>query len=500
MVGLVSGYYSTTMVQTLKTTRTDLEDLQRQLGTGRKAETYGGLGTDRGLALDLRQNISKINTYQDSIQQAQTRISVMDDALKRIAATGTEVRQSARATEYNITSTDQSMAQISAKTLVKETLGLLDTEINGRHLFAGKATDNPPTKNYDQIMFGFNGEQGLVDVTNERIRADKGADGLGRLELTNTGPNVSLNDTATDFGYKLSGVSSGLSNATITGPAGVPKELDIDFTGIPTIGEKITVTLVLPDGNSKTLEMEATTAPTTPGDGKFSIGGTADDVALALKDELGMQIQKSVEREGEAASRIKASLDFFDTRNGGEPKRVIGDPPETATTLGTATAAGKPTINWYVGDNGTDSARGTASVKIDSSLEIDYGVRANEEGIARQLAYMAAYTIPEYSSDSSLNKDRYAAMTNAVSGGLSINQQEQTVQTIQSELSIANKMAKDTDDRHKVTKNMLQTMSDGIEGADKEEVAVKVMTLQNRMEMTYQATSILYNLSLVKYI
>ncbi|HAT87465.1 MAG TPA: hypothetical protein DCS30_16850, partial [Rhizobiales bacterium] len=165
-----------------------------------------------------------------------------------------------------------------------------------------------------------------------------------------------------------------------------------------------------------------------------------------------------------------------------------------------ATVAGKPTVNWYVGDNGTDSARGTAKAQIDTNLEVEYGVRANEKGFARQLAYIAAYSIPEYTTDGSVDKNRYKAMTSAVAGGLSINQQQQTVQTIQSELAITNKMGTQTNDRHKVTENMMKTMSDGIEGINKEEVAVKVMNLQNRMQMTYQTTSILFNLSLSKYI
>lgn len=500
MIGSVSGYSSTMMVQNLRNSRDTLEDLQRQIGTGRASTTYGGLGNDRGLALDLRSQISEIDMFKSNIEQMQTRIKVMDDALKRINGIGTEVRESARTTEYNMTSENKSMGQIAAKTLMKEMLGLLDTEINGRHLFAGKNTENAPTLDYDQIMYGYNGQQGLIDVTNERIAADKGTDGLGRLALTNTGANVSLDETATVFGLKLNSVSSGLSNATVTGPTGSPKTLDVDLTGSPKANEELVLTFDLPGGGKHTITLKASNNPTELGDGKFQIGSSPAGNAAALKTELEAQLKKVVTAEGEAASRVAASLDFFNTANGGEPKRVVGNPPETATTLDTATVAGKPTVNWYVGDNGTDDARGTAKAQIDTNLEVEYGVRANEKGFARQLAYIAAFSIPEYPSDSSENKNRYSAMASAVSGGLSINQQQQTVQTIQSELSITNKMGTQTNDRLKVTENMMKTMSDGIEGVDKEEVAVKVMTLQNQMQMTYQTTSILFNLSLSKYL
>ncbi|MCV6545982.1 MAG: hypothetical protein OIF56_01640 [Cohaesibacter sp.] len=500
MIGSVSGYKSMLMMQTLRNSRHTLEDLQRQLGTGRASQTYGGLGNDRGLALDLRHEISDLSSFQDNIQQIKTRIKVMDDALKRINGIGKEVRESARTTEYNITSEKKSMGQIAAKTLMKEMLGLLDTEINGRHLFAGKSTDTPPTLDYDQIMYGFDGKQGLIDVTNERIKADKGADGLGRLTLTNTGTNISLDETATDFGLKLNSVSNGLSNVNVTGPTGTPATLDVDVTGLPKANEELVLTFDLPGGKRHSIKLKASSSPTTLGDGSFQIGASPSGNAASLKTELEAQIKNMVLTHGEAASRVGAALDFFNTRNGAEPKRVVGTPPETATTLGTATAAGKPTVSWYVGDNGTDDPRSTAKARIDTNLEVEYGVRANEKGISRQLAFIAAYSIPEYPSEGSLDKNRYVAMTSAISGGLSINQQEQTVQTIQSELAITDKMSTQTNDRHKITKNMMKTMSDGIEGINKEEVAVKVMTLKNRMEMTYKATSILYSLSLSKYI
>lgn len=488
------------MVQTLQKNRDDLQDAMRQIGTGRASTTYGGLGNDRGLALDLRHEISQIDMFKSNIEQMQTRIKVMDDSLKRINGIGTEVRESARTTEYNMTSENKSMAQISSTTLMKEMLGLLDTEINGRHLFAGKNTDKAPTLDYDQIMYGHNGQQGLIDVTNERIAADKGTDGLGRLALTNTAANVSLDEAATVFGLKLNSVSNGLTGASVTGPTGDPATLDVDFASKPNANQELVLTFDLPGGGKHSITLKASDNPTELGDGYFQVGTDPNGNAASLKTELEAQLKKVVTAEGEAASRVAAALDFFSTGNGGEPKRVVGSPPETATTLDTATVAGKPTVNWYVGDNGTDSARGTAKAQIDTNLEVEYGVRANEKGFARQLAYIAAYSIPEYTTDGSVDKNRYKAMTSAVAGGLSINQQQQTVQTIQSELAITNKMGTQTNDRHKVTENMMKTMSDGIEGINKEEVAVKVMNLQNRMQMTYQTTSILFNLSLSKYI
>ena len=52
------GARSSLVVQSLGDMRTQLGDLQRQLGTGKKSTTYAGLGIDRGLAVGLRSRLS----------------------------------------------------------------------------------------------------------------------------------------------------------------------------------------------------------------------------------------------------------------------------------------------------------------------------------------------------------------------------------------------------------------------------------------------------------
>ena len=54
----INGVSSQTSVavQSLLDMRSQLDDLQRQLGTGQKADTYAGLGIDRGLAVGLQRD------------------------------------------------------------------------------------------------------------------------------------------------------------------------------------------------------------------------------------------------------------------------------------------------------------------------------------------------------------------------------------------------------------------------------------------------------------
>ena len=61
------------------------------------------------------------------------------------------------------------------------------------------------------------------------------------------------------------------------------------------------------------------------------------------------------------------------------PLRVGGPPFEHRDHLVAGTAAN--TVIWYTGETGTDPARGTAVARIDQSITVQYGARANEQAL-----------------------------------------------------------------------------------------------------------------------
>src|ERR1044071_5688449 len=69
------GVTSSLIVQSLGDMRSQLADLQRQLGTGKKSTTYAGLGLDRGLAVGLRAKLAAMAGYGNSITQLGVRIN-----------------------------------------------------------------------------------------------------------------------------------------------------------------------------------------------------------------------------------------------------------------------------------------------------------------------------------------------------------------------------------------------------------------------------------------
>ena len=59
---------------------------------------------------------------------------------------------------------------------------------------------------------------------------------------------------------------------------------------------------------------------------------------------------------------------------------------------------------------------------------------------------------------------------------------------------------KSATDRQNQSKSIAQTMLDQIEGINNDEVATKILALQTALQASYQTTSQLYQLSLVKYL
>src|SRR5437667_12814961 len=95
------GPQSTLIVSALGDMRAQLDDIQRQLGTGQKSTTYAGLGINRGLAVDLPGQLSAITGYANTATQAGVRLILQQTSLTRIADLGSAAK-GATLTQSNI--------------------------------------------------------------------------------------------------------------------------------------------------------------------------------------------------------------------------------------------------------------------------------------------------------------------------------------------------------------------------------------------------------------
>lgn len=603
--------------------RNQLGELQTQLASGKVSTTYAGQGVDRAFALGLRAQISGINAYANTATNVNTRLNVANLALQGLVDIGNQVKSASTTSTIVLNNNGQTTGQITAQAAFANAVSLLNTQSGDRYLFSGRATDTPSTVSADEILHGTGTRAGLTQLISERRQADQGAGGLGRLAVTSPPLTTTVTSVAEDgsaFGLKLLSVSSSLTGATVTQPAGVPPAVTVDLGAVnPNEGEKVKFNFNLPDGTTETIELTATTTTPLPA-GSFLIGADTAATTLNLQSTLTTAIQKLADTSLVAASAIAASNNFFNpsatiggsavnnkdavpapitgatllsgaaatdslatdfaagdtitvngtaitfvasgatgnqlnvtdsvqtllqkidsitgttnpsTINGGAitlhggngadltvtssntaafaalgfgatataspaPLRVGGPPFNTATTLVAGTASN--TVYWYTGEAGSDPARGTAVSRVDQSITVQYGARADEEAFRYQLQNIAVYAAVVTNAANPNAGAQSTALSQRISANLAPQNGQQSLQDIQAEFAGAQTAIKASTDRQTQLKGMAQAMLDSIEGISADEVATKILALQTNLQASYQTTSILYQTTLTKYL
>lgn len=493
------GGQSAIAIQQLVSMRAQFDDLQRQLSTGQKSATYAGLGLDRGITVSLNAQLSALGGYDNTITNVSTRISLMNTALGRMTDIGSAVKSAMAQANTAASGAGPSVATQTAQSSLDELLGLLNTQAGDHYLFSGRATDQPAVETMDHILNGNGSQAGLKQLISERTQADLGTSGLGRLVISQ--PNATTvqvdEDSTSPFGFKLGSVSSNLTNANATGPTGSPASLAIDMSGgNPNAGDTLTLRFDLPDGTSQNLTLTATTK-SPPGANEFTIGATPADTGLNLQNAVTAGVTNLGATSLKAASAVVASNDFFNGDANNPPQRVDGPPFDTATGMTAGTAAN--TVIWYTGETGSDSARSTSTARIDPSLAVSYGARANEDGIrtlVQNIATLAAVNVSSADPNA-------AALSNALNQRLTANMSAsgtQTVANIETDLATAQSSLKAAQTRHQQTNATLSDFLQQIEGVSSEDVGSQMLALQTRMQASMQTTSMLFQTSLVNYL
>jgi flagellin-like hook-associated protein FlgL len=391
------------------------------------------------------------------------------------------------------------VAQQTGLNSLDQLLALLNAQAGDRYLFSGRATDTPAVETLDHIMNGNGSRAGLKQLINERNQADLGADGRGRLTIGAGGPNtVQIDEQATTFGFKLGSITSTVAGATTSGPTGAPPSMSIDFSAAaPTPGQTVTVRLNLPDGTSENLTLTATT-DSPPGANEFTIGGTPGQTATNFQAAVTTSIEKLGASALTAASAVAASSEFFNGDASNPPQRVAGSPPFFAAA-GMVAGTTANTVVWYTGETGSDPARSTATARIDQSLSVSYGARANEDAIrtlVQNVATLAAVTI-------SPTDPNAVALSGELDNRIAVNignTSNQTIADIETDLASAQTSLQAAKGRHQQANATLSDFLQQIDGVSNEDVGAQLLTLQTRMQASLQVTSMLYQTSLVNYI
>lgn len=125
----------------------EINTLQAQVSSGRKAETFSGLGEGVRYSLNLRQSRQSTEAFINTNLTTDIRMQQMQAALERIKDIANDVKITAFA---GVSSASTPAAQgnftirTTARGAVAEISQLLNSQIDGFYLFAGRRTDAPP--------------------------------------------------------------------------------------------------------------------------------------------------------------------------------------------------------------------------------------------------------------------------------------------------------------------------------------------------------------------
>ena len=492
------GGASSLSLQAITEMRSQLDDLQRQLGTGKKSDSYAGLGLDRGLTVGLRSQLNAISGYQSTITQVGVRLDLMQTALTQFNSVSQTTKGTILQSQYKLAGATQTQDQKNTAGTLGSLLDTLNTAADGRYLFSGTTVDQVPVETTDHILNGSGLKAGLTQVINERKQADLGASGLGRIVVgTPSATSVSLaEDSVSPFGFKLVGATTNISTATVNPPTGWLASRSVDFGATPAVneGDIVKFTFTLPDGTSRDLTLTATTS-STPAAGQFQIDGTGAPVNFdtALTQSLGTLAGTELA----AASAVAAGNDFFNTDATHPPLRVDGPPFDTATAQIDGTAN---TVAWYTGDNATGDPRATALARADQSLTVAYGARANEQGLRVAVQSLAVFAAVQFSASDPNGQAQYAALRQRIGTTLAGSPNQQSAADIAGQIAGAQIALKSSKDRHDQTSTTLQNLLQGVEGAPTEQVAAQILSLQTSLQATLQTTALLLQTNLLKYL
>jgi flagellar hook-associated protein 3 FlgL len=485
-------------VQALINMQKQLDQLTQQLSTGQKSQTYAGLGSQAGLTVGLDAQLSAITSYNNTIALAGTNIGVAQTALSQIRSVGNGVVQSiSEPSAFTLNGNGQTTAQQAAAARLDAILSALNSQSGDRYVFSGSAANQPAVDTTDHILNGNGSQAGLTQVIAERNQADVGANGLGRLVIPPVaGTTVSMNEdvAGSPFGFKLAGVNSSLTGATVTGPTGPLHTINVTLGVNPNNGDSIRFSVTLPDGSSQTVTLQATTSA-PPGANQFAIGAnptaTAGNLQAALTTAVGNLAQTALP----AASAIAAANNFF---NSNPPQRVAGPPFNTATALVNGSAAN--TVLWYTGESAPTPARATAIAQVGPSTTVSYGVRANEQGLSTMVANVAVLAAMTYAPGNPNAGASYGALTQSVAANLNGQPGTQTVANIEADLATAQSAMKNAKSVNQQTQNTLTDMLQQIEGVSTDQIGAQILTLQTNLQASMQVTGMLAKLSLINFL
>ncbi|SFU53722.1 flagellin C-terminal helical region [Methylobacterium sp. 174MFSha1.1] len=379
--------------QRLVAMKTTLGTLSNQIGSGRTAETYGGLGTGRTQSLSAHAQISALDGYIVAAGTGATRVALASASVQQIATLGSSAWNSLVSARTGAGTTARSTLQQDAAGNLGGALDALNQSTGGQYILGGRVTDRAPVETASRILDGdpASGLDGVRTVIAERQAADLGAGTpkTGRLDLSGTGASMSLSESQSpgvraNFGFTIArAVSSNPAGLAVAFQAGAPAAATLSFASQPKDGDIVRVSVQNTDGSQGFVDLTARAAG-SGGDGTFTIGADAAASAQNLTAALGGKTVTGVQSANPpgASAALSGGIPASATvtvgaglQAGDSVQITVGLRDGTSQTISlTASADGKATGSFAIGASADDTAtnlKAALATALDASAGTD---------------------------------------------------------------------------------------------------------------------------------
>lgn len=203
----------------LKMLRGQLNETQRQIGSGKKSATLAGLGTlGASNSIAYRNKISVLSGYTDNLNAAKAKFSVMDKSLGSIAVDAREVMNNLRS-QLQGSSPQATIVSNQAAGKLETLLSQLNVQVNGQYQFGGDNVYAAPftsqatlDTNVGGLVPGFLAGSPSVSSIIAAARGVTGANlGFGASVLTSGNLQFRADD-GTDIDYTIKATQSGFAD------------------------------------------------------------------------------------------------------------------------------------------------------------------------------------------------------------------------------------------------------------------------------------------------
>jgi flagellar hook-associated protein 3 FlgL len=130
-----------TMSYTMRT-QGSLAERQIQIASGKQAQSYASIASQSSELVNVERSIARTTQFSRNIDQALTRLGVMESSVGTMVERATEVLAILSSAMSGENIQDVPLEEFS-RTFLAEIESLLNTQHEDRYLFAGSQTDNP---------------------------------------------------------------------------------------------------------------------------------------------------------------------------------------------------------------------------------------------------------------------------------------------------------------------------------------------------------------------